>query len=57
MADVKTLSRRIREHVEGVVFGLGEVMGVAMEGIVLFPVFAPLGFEILKIVHSDKILP
>ena len=57
VADVKTLPRRIREHVEGVVFGFGEVMGVAMEGIVLFPVFAPLGFEILKIVHSDKILP
>jgi hypothetical protein len=46
MSCVKTYSRRIREHVQHVILGLGKVPNIGLEGSVLFPIFLPLGFNI-----------
>ena len=56
VADVKALPRGIREHVQSVVFGLGKIMGVAVEGRMVIPIFPPFRLNLfVVVVHTGQL--
>ena len=58
MARVQTHPGGVREHVQHIVFGLGEVPYIRVEGVMLRPVFLPLFFNVREIViHGNAPLP
>ncbi len=52
MAGVKTDTRRIREHIQCVEFGLAKVPYVCLKGLVFFPVLLPLSLNLGRVVNS-----
>ena len=56
MARVQTHAGGVREHIQHIILGLGEIPDIGMEGIVLFPVFVPLFFYSREIViHGEHL--
>ena len=57
MPDVEPLTRGVREHVHAVVFRLREVVGVAIEGLLLRVDRAPLGLDgFVFVTHTPAII-
>ena len=54
MTRVQADAGGIREHIQHIVFGLGEIPHVGVEGIMLLPVLVPLGLNFCVIViHAE----
>jgi hypothetical protein len=54
---VKAHTGGIREHIQNIVLGLGEVPHIGVESLILFPVFLPFGFNVGKLViHVEHFL-
>ena len=53
MTCVKANTGRVREHVQYIVLGLGEIPDIGLEGFMLFPVFLPLLFNIFRLVSHN----
>lgn len=54
VADVEPLARGIGEHVEDVIFGTGEIMDVAIEGVLLLPCLFPFVLNRSEIVAHTR---
>ena len=50
MACVQTHAGRVREHIQHIILGLGEIPDVRVEGVVFLPVLVPFSFNSSKIV-------
>ena len=54
MARVKAHAGGVWEHIQHIILGLGEIPHIGVEGIVLFPVFVPFGFDFREFVIHDR---
>ena len=50
MARVQTHAGRVREHIQHIILGLGEIPDIRVEGVVFLPVLVPFSFNSSKIV-------
>ena len=50
MARVQTHAGRVREHIQHIILGLGEIPDIRVEGVVFLPILVPFSFNSSKIV-------